>query len=419
MSRMTKFKEVPEGWKQAVLRDLGGWRGGSTPSMAVPSFWGGSVPWVSPKDMNGGRIRSTEMSITEEAVSESSAPLLSTGAVLLVTRSGVLRSRLPVSRTLLPVSINQDIKALTPEPEISSSEFAYYLIDGHSEAIRRRCVKAGTTVESVDYPSLLAFPILLPPLPEQRGIAEILGTWDDALATLDKLIEAKQRFKRGLAQKLLSGQLRFKEFKKEKWREVKLGEVLCEQVRPADWSDSTEYRLVSIRRNSGGAFERELKLGVDILTKSLFLVRAGDFVVSKMQVVHGAIALIPRELDGAFVSGSYLVFRPRDQRTLSPDFIGHLSATPRFYRLCFLASYGVHIEKMTLNQKWFLESRVGVPSSIQEQQRIAAMLNAVDSELAALRSKRNRVEKQKRGLMGLLLSGELRVSCALRGRAKL
>ena len=67
--------------------------------------------------------------------------------------------------------------------------------------------------------------IPLPPFPEQRKIASILSTWDNAIERTEQLIQAKQKLKKGLMQQLLTGKRRFREFQEEEWKEVKLGEI--------------------------------------------------------------------------------------------------------------------------------------------------------------------------------------------------
>src|SRR4051812_15333398 len=92
------------GWRWESLGDLGEWRGGGTPSKADARFWsGGSIPWVSPKDMKQERIADSEDHITPTALRESAARLIAPGSVLVVTRSGILERVLPVAVTDKPV----------------------------------------------------------------------------------------------------------------------------------------------------------------------------------------------------------------------------------------------------------------------------------------------------------------------------
>jgi type I restriction enzyme S subunit len=69
------------------------------------------------------------------------------------------------------------------------------------------------------------FHFALPPLSEQRKIAEILDTWDQAIALTERRIEAARQRKKGLMQRLLTGRVRFPEFAGEEWQRVTLGQV--------------------------------------------------------------------------------------------------------------------------------------------------------------------------------------------------
>jgi type I restriction enzyme S subunit len=107
--------DLPSGWTEMHLGQIGRWCGGGTPSKTNRSFWEeGVIPWVSPKDMKRFLINSAEDHITAAAVAESATQLIPKGSVLLVTRSGILRHSLPVAVNTCDVAINQDLKALTP-----------------------------------------------------------------------------------------------------------------------------------------------------------------------------------------------------------------------------------------------------------------------------------------------------------------
>lgn len=119
------------GWTVAALRNLGGWKGGATPSMANPDFWvNGDVPWASSGDIKSTTIDATAKNITELAVESSSTTVVPAGSVVMVTRSGILRRYFPVAKTSKPIAINQDIKALIPASGVDT-EFGTYSAPRH------------------------------------------------------------------------------------------------------------------------------------------------------------------------------------------------------------------------------------------------------------------------------------------------
>ena len=282
---------------------------------------------------------------------------------------------------------------------------------------RRLASSLELALSGTDPPNLSAsvlddITIPLPPLPEQQKIATILSTWDRVIELTEKLIAAKQKRKQALMQQLLTGKVRFKEFEGKPWIRVPLDKLLKEVKRFVDWDDDAEYHLLSIRRRSGGIFDRETKVGHEIKTKVMMTTETGDFVIARMQAVHGAIAVTPPACHGKHVSGSYSTFILKDPAKLHMPFLNYISQTLAFYRLLLLSAYGVTIEKMTFNLPWFLSEKIDLPPTLEEQKRIANVFIAFDEENELLLRRLESLKQQKKGLMQTLLTGKVRVEVA-------
>jgi type I restriction enzyme S subunit len=156
------------------MKDVGRWFGGGTPSKANPHFWtGGTIPWVSPKDMKRDKIGDAQDHITEDAVAQSATNLVEADSVLIVVRSGILQHTLPVAIAQREVALNQDLKAVKTLCTIGSDYLALAL-KAYEREILHTCTKTGTTVQSLEMPVFLRFTVPVAPLPEQRRIvAEI------------------------------------------------------------------------------------------------------------------------------------------------------------------------------------------------------------------------------------------------------
>jgi type I restriction enzyme S subunit len=243
---------------------------------------------------------------------------------------------------------------------------------------------------------------------ERKKIAEILSTWDEAINITEQLIEALRQRKKGLMQRLLTGQVRFPEFEEE-WKEIRIGKLLREVKRPVNWDDDSIYNLISVRRRSGGLFLREQKSGREIKTKNMNVALEGDFLISKMQIVHGASGLTNQEFDGMHISGSYISLVSRDSKIFDIRFFDLLSRTPFFYKLTFLSSCGVHVEKMTFDLSDFLKHNILIPTLLKEQKKIVELFNVVETEIKLEEKKLGSLKQQKKGLMQLLLTGQVRV----------
>lgn len=249
--------------------------------------------------------------------------------------------------------------------------------------------------------------IPVPPIEEQRKIAEILGVWDEAIEKQSRLIEKLELRKRGLMQHLLIGRTRLPGFTTP-WQKCLYSDILKEVKRTMTWDDNEEYDLISVKRRSGGLFHRDRLLGKDIKTKNLRPAKCGDFLISKMQIVHGASGLVTEEFDEMKISGSYIALVARNGDMVDMKFINWYSKTPYFYHQTYVSSYGVHIEKMTFDLESFMSMNIMLPP-FPEQKAIAEVLTAADNEVATHRKKLDALRLQKRGLMQQLLTGKTRV----------
>ena len=93
------------------------------------------------------------------------------------------------------------------------------------------------------------------------------------------------------------------------WTRTTFGSALEKVERPLDLELDRKYRLVTAKRNRGGIVLRSELLGSEILTKTQFAARAGDFLISRRQIIHGACGVVPEDLDGAVVSNEYSTLR--------------------------------------------------------------------------------------------------------------
>lgn len=192
-------------------------------------------------------------------------------------------------------------------PEFSA--YCFKTFQARKEIIR----KSTLTTRALTNGSFLSEVIFaLPPLPEQKVIAECLSDWDDAITNLTQLIKKKQMHKKALMQQLLSGKKRLQGFDGE-WATWAFEELFKKVSRPVNWDDDETYDLISVRRRSGGLFHRDSLKGTEILTKKLYTAKKGDFLISKMQILHGASGLVTEYFDGMKISGSYIAVVPKNE----------------------------------------------------------------------------------------------------------
>lgn len=192
------------------LAELGTWVGGATPSMKNPTYWtDGDVPWISSGDVKHPLSFSSLRMITRRAVVETATKVLPAQSLILVTRSGILRHTLPIALVPSPVSINQDIKGLIPKSGVYGPFVLQALLES-APRILGTCLKAGTTVESIEFRWLKRFQIRLPAESEQRATADVLSDMDAELNALEARRDKTRQLKQGMMQALLTGRIRIK-----------------------------------------------------------------------------------------------------------------------------------------------------------------------------------------------------------------
>ena len=203
----TEFKDselgkIPKGWKCRELGDLADRiEGGGTPSRTVPEYWEGDIPWSTVKDLMGTYLSSTEETITELGLKQSSSRLIPSGTIILATRMAV--GKAVVFNT--NVAINQDLKAFFHK-SIVDPKFLLQLFLSKSSYLET--LATGSTVKGIRLKELRAIPVKIPPLPEQKKIASILSSIDKNIEEKQHKLNKTQSLKKSLMQDLLTGKVR-------------------------------------------------------------------------------------------------------------------------------------------------------------------------------------------------------------------
>jgi type I restriction enzyme S subunit len=243
--------------------------------------------------------------------------------------------------------------------------------------------------------------IPLPPLPEQRQIAEILSTWDRAIEKTERLIAAKEKRKKGLIQQLLTGKVRFEDFEEE-WQEFKLGDLFMERKEKGFLS----LPLLAVHNEMGIIYRNELdRRDTSSEDKSSYKrVAPGDISYNSMRLWQGVIGVSDKE---GIVSPAYTVVTPSEE--IDPLFMAYLFKLPEIVHRFWRFSQGLVSDTLNCKFPSFRQVKVTIPTEQSEQQKIASVLNACDREIEQLDDKLDKLKEQKRGLMQELLNGKIRV----------
>lgn len=283
--------------------------------------------------------------------------------------------------------------------DIVENEYLYYLI---SQAV----LKLPDLSYSRHYTELKNIQLPIPPLPEQQKIAEILSTWDDAIATCKKTIDTLKDRNKGLAQQLLTGKKRLSGFS-EKWEVKPLGDLLIYTPREVDKPNET-FLALGLRSHGKGVFHKpDFEPSAIAMTK-LYEVKENDLVVNITFAWEQAIAIASKKDEGGLVSHRFptYTFNPKTATHLYFKFFILQSF---FKSMLELISPGGAGRNRVMSKKDFLKLEVKVPK-IEEQIAIAQVLETADQELKSYEAKLEAFQLQKKGLMQQLLTGKIRVN---------
>jgi len=249
--------------------------------------------------------------------------------------------------------------------------------------------------------------IPVPPLPEQRKIAEILRTWDEAIEKLEALRAAKQRRLAAVAQRLMAPTRSIgPDVIRSNWPLCAFGDVFSERQDRNDALQSDDVVTVgkyAIRKQSEH-FTRSVA-SADL--SSYWVISAGDFVYDPMSAYYGAIGRYTAQSDG-IVSPAYRVIRL--STAVDPDFMVHLLRTHHIrFLLETRSSQGNKEGKRRLLQRDEFDSIDFFLPPIEEQRRIVEVLSQFERDRHLTDQELQLVIRQKRGLMQKLLTGEWRV----------
>lgn len=263
----------------------------------------------------------------------------------------------------------------------------------------------GSTRQRIGLGDLKKLPFVCPPLPEQQKIATILSTWDKAIDKLTQLIATKEQRKKGLMQQLLTGKKRFAGFTDE-WKELKLGGVTKSFSGGTPTSTNSDFYNGSIPFIGSGELNQETVTMTNkylseegLNNSSAKLVNPGTLLVAMYGATAGVCAIT--EITGA-INQAVLAIIPN--KKIETRFL--------FYKLLLQMPHVVYRMvqggQPNLSGSIIKSVKINYPE-VEEQQKIASVLSAADKEIDLLKKELERLQQQKKGLMQVLLTGEVRV----------
>jgi type I restriction enzyme, S subunit len=297
------------------------------------------------------------------------------------------------------IRFRTDEKLLTPQHLKYFTETKHYW--DWVKTVSMRSGQPGINAE--EYASLK---IPLPPLSEQRAIAQVLSTADAAIHTTEKLIAQKELRKKWLMQQLLTGKKRLKGFDHTKWKIQALENFIKPIVREVP-KPNTPYLGIGLRSHGKGTFLKHDEQPEKNIMDNFYIVRPNDLIVNITFAWEQAIAIVKPEDDGALASHRFPTYTFIKEKG-HPDFFRFYILQPRMKFMLQMISPGGAGRNRVMSKSDFIKLEFLLPE-YAEQSAISKVLQAADKEISLLKAKAEQLREQKKGLMQVLLTGKVRL----------
>jgi type I restriction enzyme S subunit len=413
------ISKIPEDWKIQELSDFveieTGKRakGGGLSEGTVASIGGEHI------DGQGNILWSDMKYIPDDFYNLLKQGRVQIGDILLV-KDGATTGKVAIVKYLKyeKVAVNEHVFLIRSKTERLSNEFLYYFlfsVFGQRQIRTRFHGLIGGIIRN-DLENVL---VPIPSIVEQRGVVGVLGVVDSAIGLVDKVIAKTERLKKGLMQTLLTRGIEHKEYKEtpigkitKEW-DVKRLEEASKEVTIGVVNPATPYYTSA---NDGVPYFRSQNVRenrlepTNVYVRPEFNERHPRSVLKENDILTlqtgfiGVSCIVPKEYEGANCH-SLLITRT-NPKMLNPQF------------LCQFLNSAVGKKIINRhNSGWgrahlLLEDfrRISIPlPPLQEQQTIAEILSTIDKRIKLERKEKTRLERIKRGLMDLLLTGKVRV----------
>jgi len=399
--------DLPEDWQITTIGDVTEkFLNGGTPSTKNPEYWEGIIPWTTSSPMTSYYLDRGEYTISREGLEKSASNLIPKNNVLISTRVGV--GKVAINR--IDIAINQDLTGLILDKTRITPDFFVWTMLSKEYNQKLRGMSRGTTIKGLIRSELERFTIPLPPLPEQRRIATILTTVDDAIQhSLQAAVET-ERLKAGMMQELMAKGIGHTEFREDpdvgrvpkKWEVAELKNVMDQRSEIIQPTPKLKEKFVGLEHiETGESSLKRYDLNADLKsTKSRFY--RGDILYGKLRPYLDKAAISGFE---GICSTDLLVLTPRQEKSIA-DFLINILHSHDFIQYAISTTSGTNHPRTSW--KAISEFRLGLPA-LTEQKEIATILNSIDHKFSLQHQRTANYEQLKQGLMNELLTGRRRV----------
>jgi len=411
----SKANRLPEGWSLESFSNVVEINS-NTLSASTPDDY--SFYYLSLSDVNSGVINHPAEKICFKSAPERARRIVKQGDILLSTVRPNLQGFGYVDFNGDDYVCSTGFAVLRPKTNVIGQYLYQFLFSHQVTKYFYSCV-VGSNYPAINNSDIERITLPLPPIDEQKKISQILSTWDRAIERVQRLIEAKQRQKKGLMQGLLTGKLRFPEFgepahKKDEipngWGLVRLNQIgsLKAGGTPSTfvpqywggeipWMNSGELNLKFVDSVNGRITESGMKnSNTSMVPRHSVLVGLAGQGKTRGTVAVNEISLCTNQSIAAII--------PREEQAHYLFLYYNLDS--RYWELRRMSAGDGGRGGLTLSILGNLH--IALPK-LDEQLQIAQCLFLIDQNIKVLESKKQMLNHQKEGLMQKLLTGKIRV----------
>ena len=338
---------APENWKEKILSEIAKVERGrfSARPRNDSQYYGGKIPFIQTGNItaSNGYIKNYSQTLNNKGLKVSKK--FPKGTILITIAANIGDTAIATFEVACPDSI----VGITPLKNINGIWLSYYL------KTRKNYLESQATQnaqKNINLQTLKPLRLSVPPLSEQKKIAEILSTWDRAIELTEKLIEAKEKKKRGLMQQLLTGKKRFSGFKGQ-WAKHKLKEFgTFSKGKGISKSETLERGLPCVRYGEIYTIHNyvinEFKSFISEYTcKSSLKLKRGDIIFAcsgeKREDIGKSVAFV-KDIE-SYVGGDTIIFSPKANDSI---FLSYILNSTIGRRQLYRVSQGysvVHVSK--------------------------------------------------------------------------
>ncbi|MBI4650817.1 restriction endonuclease subunit S [Candidatus Desantisbacteria bacterium] len=399
-----KNKKIEEKQLGSLVIKIGS---GITPRGGSKVYTKTGIPFIRSQNVYPNGLRLDDIAFITYSQHDEMEPtkLLPYDVLLNITGASIGRACV-VPKNFKEGNVNQHVCIIRCKTELNPY-FLCYFLNSFKGQNQINSFQAGGNRQGLNYEQIKKFRVPFFDTKEQQKIVDTLLPWDKVIDTTEKLIQNKKQLKKYLMQKLLSGEIRFKKFKNKKWEKASLKKFLKPQMRPIDKPDK-EYKSLGIRSHGKGIFIKLVDNPESVMMDTLYQVKENDLILNITFAWEGAIAIVAKQHEVGLVSHRFPTF-VFDKEVMIPEYFRYVIIGKHFIHKLGLVSPGGAGRNRVLDKKDFLELKVNIPLDINEQKKIADLLNSLDNEIQTLENYLSSFNNQKKGFMQKLLTGKIRV----------